>query len=451
VVRRLIIPLILLFTCCFRHNDALYIFFSSPWHNLSPYGTPLPPEYQARFTLYESLVWVKVNEYIPALAKSWVTIDDTTWVFHLVTNALFHDGTRFTAGDVVYSFKNYMEKNPDEKRNFYIKSIVPLDSFTVKFILHRNNPLFLPMVSSVPIVSKTLEGTGPYFLYSAKTDTIILKRFRRYRNPVPFEYQYIISIGDAEKRVEALSEVNYGVAFRINPGINIDKLPRGLNTRRVKTYALKYIAFSNPGRIDRKIRHIIYYATRKLDFTPSGEMIYQFVPLLSNFYSPVIEDSLENLCKKVSIKPLKKPVTLSLVHWITIKNEGEMIKNALEPYNINIKLISVNNIEEWMKKIKQADMFIITVFFDPNDIVSVWLNVFEEFVNSKRIRNYLKGVKPESFIELKKNSDRIQWMLFEEMPLIPLYNRVETMVYTNNISFETFPEQFIPFYSIKKK
>jgi len=42
-------------------------------------------------------------------------------------------------------------------------------------------------------------------------------------------------------------------------------------------------------------------------------------------------------------------------------------------------------------------------------------------------------------------------MLFEEMPLIPLYNRVETMVYTNNISFETFPEQFIPFYSIKKK
>ena len=180
-------------------------------------------------------------------------------------------------------------------------------------------------------------------------------------------------------------------------------------------------------------------------------MIYQFVPLLSNFYSPIIEDSLENLCKKVSIKPLKKPVTLTLVHWVTIKSEGEMIKNVLEHYNINVKLISVSDIEEWMKKIKQADMFIITIFFDPNDIIGVWLNVFEEFVNSKRIRNYLKGVKPESFIELKKNSDRIQWMLFEEMPLIPLYNRVETMVYTNNITFETLPDQFIPFYSIKKQ
>ena len=451
MVKRLIIPLVLMFSSCSRHNNTLYIFFPGPWQRLSPYGTPLPPEYQTKFTMYEPLVWQGVNEYIPGLAKSWVTIDDTTWVFHLVKNALFHDGTRFTAGDVVYSFKNYMEKNPDEKRNFYIKNIVPLDSLTVKFILYKNNPLFLPMASSVPIVSKTLEGTGPYFLYSAKTDTIILKRFSGYRNTVPFEYQYIISIGDAEKRLQALSDVKYGIAFRINTRINMDKLTRGLNTRRVKTYAVKYIAFSNPGRIDRKIRHIIYYVTRKLDFTHSGEMIYQFVPLLSNFYSPVIEDSLENLCKKVSIKPLKKPVTLTLVHWVTIRSEGEMIKNALEHYNINVKLISVNDIEEWMRKIKQADMFIITIFFDPNDIIGVWLNVFEEFVNSKRIKNYLKGVKPESFIELKKNSDRIQWMLFEEMPLIPLYNRVETMVYTNNISFETFPEQFIPFYSIKKQ
>ena len=39
----------------------------------------------------------------PALAKSWQRLDDTTWEFALRPGVVFHDGSAFTAADVIYS------------------------------------------------------------------------------------------------------------------------------------------------------------------------------------------------------------------------------------------------------------------------------------------------------------------------------------------------------------
>ena len=41
----------------------------------------------------------------PSLAVSWEQINATTWRFHLRPNVKFHDGTPFTADDVVFSFE----------------------------------------------------------------------------------------------------------------------------------------------------------------------------------------------------------------------------------------------------------------------------------------------------------------------------------------------------------
>src|SRR6476620_8001041 len=40
---------------------------------------------------------------IPGLAESWETPEPTRWRFHLRRNVKFHDGTPFTADDVVFS------------------------------------------------------------------------------------------------------------------------------------------------------------------------------------------------------------------------------------------------------------------------------------------------------------------------------------------------------------
>src|SRR5580765_6170817 len=56
--------------------------------------------------VYESLVMFgKKLEVIPALATSWKQVDATTWIFNLRKGVKWHDGSDFTADDVVFSIK----------------------------------------------------------------------------------------------------------------------------------------------------------------------------------------------------------------------------------------------------------------------------------------------------------------------------------------------------------
>ena len=52
----------------------------------------------------------------PALAESWeIAPDGLSWVFHLRDGVTFHDGTPFTAEDVVFSFDRAMAADFDQR------------------------------------------------------------------------------------------------------------------------------------------------------------------------------------------------------------------------------------------------------------------------------------------------------------------------------------------------
>jgi len=54
---------------------------------------------------YEGLVRYDKNYRIePCLATSWQTVNPTTWRFSLRKDVKFHDGSTFTADDVIFSF-----------------------------------------------------------------------------------------------------------------------------------------------------------------------------------------------------------------------------------------------------------------------------------------------------------------------------------------------------------
>ncbi len=79
---------------------------------------------------------------IPGLAEKWEVVDPLKWRFHLRKGVKFHDGSPFTADDVVFSLERL--RSPDSQ----LKSRVPadvtavkVDDHTVDFILKSPNPI----------------------------------------------------------------------------------------------------------------------------------------------------------------------------------------------------------------------------------------------------------------------------------------------------------------------
>src|SRR5207342_568703 len=83
----------------------------------------LDPHFFASFPTNSSLEYFfdKLVEYgdkleiRPALATSWRLVDATTWEFKLRKGVVFHDGSPFTADDVIFSFNRARQPTSDMK------------------------------------------------------------------------------------------------------------------------------------------------------------------------------------------------------------------------------------------------------------------------------------------------------------------------------------------------
>lgn len=146
--------------------------------------------------VYESLVnRNKTMGIEPVLATEWQQASPTQWRFKLRPNVKFHDGTPFTADDVVFSIQRAKEASSDIAA--YANAVgtpKKIDNLTVEFNLPAVNPIFLQHMSLLFIMSKTwaekhnatkpinfknkeegyasfnANGTGPFVLVSRQPD-----------------------------------------------------------------------------------------------------------------------------------------------------------------------------------------------------------------------------------------------------------------------------------------
>jgi peptide/nickel transport system substrate-binding protein len=92
---------------------------------------------------------------VPALATGWQQTGPLTWRVKLRPNVKFHDGTPFTADDVVFSINR--AKNPVSTFSVYANAVgtpVAIDPLTVEFRLEKVNPIFLQHLDSVYMMSR---------------------------------------------------------------------------------------------------------------------------------------------------------------------------------------------------------------------------------------------------------------------------------------------------------
>jgi peptide/nickel transport system substrate-binding protein len=130
-----------------------------------------------------------------ALATSWKLIDDLTWEFALRPNVKFHDGSPFTADDVIFSFNRVpnVPRSPAPKTSFVRgKTIEKINDLTIRIKTATPYPLMLNDLAQIEIMSAkaaanvTTEdlnagrgtiGTGPYqFVEFVPGDRLVVKR-----------------------------------------------------------------------------------------------------------------------------------------------------------------------------------------------------------------------------------------------------------------------------------
>ena len=91
----------------------------------------------------------------PLLASSWKQTSPTVWRFELRRNVKFHDGTPFTADDVLFSLARAAGEGSDMKTNTNdIKEVRKVDDFTVEIETKAPFPILPDVLSIIYMVSK---------------------------------------------------------------------------------------------------------------------------------------------------------------------------------------------------------------------------------------------------------------------------------------------------------
>ncbi|HSG76046.1 MAG TPA: ABC transporter substrate-binding protein [Burkholderiales bacterium] len=149
---------------------------------------------------YEGLTrYAKDYSIEPALATGWQQLSPTHLRFTLRKGVKFHDGSPFTAEDVVFSYGRILQ--PQGTMQIYVggvKEVKKVDDYTVDFMLAGPNPVLLRNIADFRIMSKTwamkhksenvqnyvakeesyasrnTNGTGPYIIKGWEPDKRIV-------------------------------------------------------------------------------------------------------------------------------------------------------------------------------------------------------------------------------------------------------------------------------------
>ena len=180
-----------------KSKDTLRIAFDQPIRLIDAIHNPNPEANVIDRAVMSTLVSFdpETRSYQGQLAESWKAIDDHTLELKLRHGVKFHDGSDFTADDVVYTFKYVTDPNVNflfkDSRFGFLEKVEKIDPYTVR--LHAKEPIssILNRLWGAPILPAKYHsqladkaefgrnpiGTGPYKVVSFDpTKGIVLEK-----------------------------------------------------------------------------------------------------------------------------------------------------------------------------------------------------------------------------------------------------------------------------------
>lgn len=225
-------------------SKELRMALSAEPSSMDPHFHNLTPNNALTSHIFERLVHFDSKmKPIPGLATSWKTIDDKTWEFKLRSGVKWHDGSPFTADDVIFT----MERAPNVENSpgsfsTYVKGkkFEKVDDLTIRITTPAPYPLMPNDLATIAIISKKSAsgaktddfnsgkaaiGTGPYkFSEFVKGDRYVLVRNEDYWDKKPAWTKVTIRpIKTGPSRISALLAGDVDVIEEV-PTTDIERL-----------------------------------------------------------------------------------------------------------------------------------------------------------------------------------------------------------------------------------
>lgn len=289
-----------------KAQDTLRITWRDAVPNVDPYYNSQRTGLVIAHQAWDTLIYrdPETFQLKPLLATSWRYFDDTTLDFELRAGVKFHDGSPFTADDVVYTVTSVLgDKQVSVPSNFsFIAGAEKIDDTHVRIKLKRVFPAALEYIAMVlPIYPKAYRervggdyskmpvGTGPYRITKVDgASQIEMERNEDYfespKGKPAIRRLVIKQVADATGELTSIlgNQADWIWMFSPDQIDNIARVPT-LQTLRNESMRVGYLNLDSTGRAgdspltNPKVRQAIMHAvdrpTMAKQFMPGGSRV----------------------------------------------------------------------------------------------------------------------------------------------------------------------------------
>ncbi|RYF16693.1 MAG: ABC transporter substrate-binding protein [Comamonadaceae bacterium] len=270
--------------------------------------------------VYEGLVGRNKDlSLAPLLATSWRQTSPTVWRFELRKGVQFHDGTPFTADDVLFSFARTQVEGSDMKSYTNdVKEVRKVNDHTVEIETKAPFPILPDVISLVYIMSKKwsegnqatrpvdrrkgvenaasfrANGTGPYRLRERQPNVrSVFVRNGNYWGKIEGNVQEVVftPIGSDATRVAALLSGEVDVMEPV-PVQDIDRVNASANARALVGPELRTIFLG----MDQKRDELLYSSVK-------GKNPFKDKRVRQAFYQAIDIDGIQKTVMRGASKP----------------------------------------------------------------------------------------------------------------------------------------------------
>lgn len=470
-------------------KERLTVLSSIGLDTLHPYAHSSSPQYGIWQNMIEPLVEVNYakRDYFGVLAESW-QFQGKKWIFKLRKNVRFHNGSAFTANDVIYSINRIKnDKQSLQKDNFRdLTEMQAQDDHTIVFTTELPNAVFLDRLQNRFIISKSGTeaqgeqaeqkpvGTGPYRFLSWQRDgnlvmtkndnywgakgeirEIVLRRVKEDSGRVA---GLLAGQGDVINNVpvEELSR------FEKNPRVRSEKV------EGVRMYFLAMNVTHKP--FDNKlVRQAINYAVDPAVIIkhiyegngyvmngPMGSNVIGFDPKIKRY--PVDIKKAKELLEKAGYpQGLEVKLYFSPDRYPKAKEVCQVIADQLAKAGIKVELVSQEFVIFWGKEgVNGGKLPFYYVGRPAADADTVYDQYYRSGVSpriqyknpefDRLVDEEQKIGDPKKRVAILQQLGRI---LMEDVPFCPLYTLAEIYGVARNVNWKARPDEKLIYAEMK--